>query len=182
MALRLGQCRARQLHILLGVPDLFGRDRMTGKQGHPLREVRLRAAQLELARLDHRIVLTGNGFLLAHLPHRARKRTRTAAQIRFGIDGIELYEHLTRMHQLRVVSEYRNHRSGDLRRDDHPIAVHIGIIGALAVGEYQHPVGSPDAAQHDEHECDEQQHPRSFARRLNRGCRFDDCVHGVVSL
>ena len=144
LALRLRQRRLRELHRFLRVADLLGRNRMLGEQRLAFGEVGRGARQFQLAGGDQRVVLAGGGFLLAHLAHRLRQRARGALQAGLGIDRIEAHQCLARFDELRVVGKHRDHGAGNLRGDHHLVAVHIGIIGAFALRQHQHPVRRPD--------------------------------------
>ncbi len=115
------------------MPHFFAGDGLVGQQRLALCQVDLRARELQLARLDHRIILTGGRFLLANLPHRLRQGAGAAAQGGLRVDGIEPHQDLSGFDQLRVVGQHRNHGAGNLRRNHDPVAVDVGIVGALAL-------------------------------------------------
>ena len=116
---------------------------MVCQQRFAFGEISLGARQLEFSRIDDRVVLVRRRSLLAHLPHGLCQRARHAAQAGLRIDGIESHQYLARLDQLRVVGLHGDHRAGDLSRDHHLVAVHIGIIGALALRQHQYPVRRP---------------------------------------
>ncbi len=142
----LGQRGARQFDAFARVPHFLRRDGAVGQQRLALGEIGLGARELQLSGFDGRVVLVGRRFFLAHLANGLRQCIGGAAQIGFRIDRIETHQNLARLRELGVICEHRDHRAGDLRRDHHSVAVHIGIVGLLALRQHQDPVPAPQHA------------------------------------
>ena len=113
-------------------------------------EIDQRSRELYFARRDQRIVLIGGLLLLAHLAHGLRQSAGAARECDLRVGGIETHQGLPRFDELRVVGEHRYHRAGNLCGDHDLVAVDVGVVGALALREHEHPVDPPQHADHHE--------------------------------
>ena len=140
---------------------------MIGQQRFAFGQIRLGPRQLQFSGFDERIGLVRGRPFLAHLAHGLRQRTGRAAQTGLRVDRIHAHQYLARLDQLGVVGKHGNDRAGNLRGNHHLVAVYIGIVGALALGEHQYPVRRPQRTQDDEYHRDENQDvaPLAVGRR-----------------
>ena len=130
------------------------------------RDVALRARQVGLARRDLRLQRAVVDVQRARLAHRLR-------QLRFGlverdprVGRIELDQRLAGLDEVGVVGGDGDDRAGDLRRELHDVALHVGVVGALVVVEHQRPVGAVGDA------AEQHRRPRRPAARCGGGgCR-----------
>ncbi len=67
------------------------------------------------------------------------------------------------LHELGIVREYGNDSARHLGGDRHFIAVHIGIVGFLALREHQNPIRRAQRANADEDQRNDKKNPAPLA-------------------
>ena len=147
LAHRLRQRGARQIDAFLRVPHFFRGDGMIGHQRFALGQIGLGARQLQFSRLDCRIELIRRRFLLAHLAHGLRQRVGRAAQAGLRIDGIEPTSTCPAFTSCVSSASTAITVPETCAEITTLIAVHIGIVGLLALRQHQHPIHRPQRAE-----------------------------------
>ncbi len=151
----------RGLHRVAGVRDFFLRHGARLRDGQAATQVVLGLRQVGLAQRDLRAVLVVVDEQAAHLAYRLREVGFRLLQRDLRIGRVEHDQRVAGLDRLRVVRLHGDHGAGDLRRDLHDVAVHVGIVGVFMEARDEEVVQAVcDGRDHDDR--DEQRH-HSFA-------------------
>ncbi|WP_429837936.1 hypothetical protein [Burkholderia gladioli] len=150
--------------------DLFLRDGAGLRHRQTAAQVVLRLGQIGLALGHLGAILVVVGIEAAHAAHRLRQVRLGRLQRNRRVGGIELDQRLADADRLRVVRVHGDHGAGDLRRDLHHVAVHVGVVGFLVETRDQEVVEAiGDRRDHDRE--DQQRHHALALAVLRGGCR-----------
>ncbi len=129
--LLLGCCqsRLRRFQRIARVLQLFARNGTGTSQTLTSRQILLSGRQVGLANLHSGLELRGGREQVADFPHGLRELRFRLVQSHLGVLLVQLHQRLSGLHELRVVSAYRDHGSGHLRCDLHDVAAYVRIVG-----------------------------------------------------